>query len=185
MNKILKKLFIFLFIILGLFTITACGNNKDNKENKQEDNTVEEEDNNYKTVVDDGNIKIEFIRRDLKKVPGMMNNQKTVFNLPVVVLQITNKMDQEIHLGVHTSKTIDNTIDYAFSLSNSDGVKDSTGFRLAAKSKGETTIYYEKIRDLEDEYPLSSFDDMIIYLELYVDENKNIKSYELDGNELK
>lgn len=184
MNNKLKKLIIFLVVVIGLFTITGCGNSKDNKLNKQEDNTVEE-DSTFKTVVDDDNIKIEFIRRDSKKVPGMMNNQRTVFNLPVVVLQVTNKMDQGIHLAVHTSKTIDSTIDYAFSLSNSDGVMDSTGFRLAAKSKGETAIYYEKIRDLEEEYPLSSFDDKTIYLELYVEENKNIKSYELDGNELK
>ncbi|MBR1386515.1 MAG: hypothetical protein IJ568_06765 [Bacilli bacterium] len=184
------KLFL-LTMFLTVIILTGCNSN----EKKEKDDSVSKENEkgevvDNKIVVDDENITIKYLKREHKKVPGMMNNQRTVFNLPTILVNITNNMDEKIHLVVHTSKDVDTNIDYAYSLTNENGVIDSTGTIIGTNKNLDVNIIYEKIRDIQNEYPLESFDNKIIYLDLYVaDEygtlNKFLKTYELNGNDLK
>ena len=179
------KLFAFILCLFaGLFIITGCGKDEETS-NSKETTKKEVKKEESKTIINDKYITIKYLKREYKKIPGMMNNENTVFNLPTILVNITNNTDEEIRLGVHTSKKVDNSINYAFNFTNSDGVLDTTGTTIPAKSNLNVNIIYQKIRDIEKEYPLDSFDNKTIYLELYKNNYNNIKSYDLDGNELK
>ena len=180
-----KKIVIYV-VLLGIliFGLTGCKGNSSSNEN-QEDETRKE----GQVIIDDEYITISYIQREFKKIPGMLDNKQTTFNLPTVLLNITNKCDEKIHFEVHTSKTIDSSIDYSFALTNENRKIDSSGTVLQAKEKQDVNVIYQRIRNLKTEYPLNVFNDKIIYLNLYKYGTEGqtvlVKEYEINASNLR
>ena len=183
----MKKIFYLLMIIVLVFTITGCG--KEQKEEKEEKTPVVENNTNKNiTVIDDEYITINFLKREHKKIPGMMNNKVTTFNLPTLLLNITNKLNEKIHFEVRATTEIGADLGYYYSLTNETRNIDSTGTIIQPKKSLDVNVIYEQSRDLEQEYPLSVFDNKKVYLSLYRENNGGfsfIKEYELDASVLK
>ena len=182
----MKKIFYLLIIIVLMFTVTAC--TKEKEEVKEETPVVENTKSKNITIVDDEYITIKFLKREHKKVPGMLNNKGTTFNLPTLLFNITNKLNEKIHFEVRATTEIGADLGYYYSLTNETRNIDSSGTVIQPKKSLDVNVIYEQSRDLEQEYPLSVFDNKKVYLRLYKTGENNgynfVKEYELDGSVL-
>ena len=178
-----KKIFGLLLIFTLVIGLTGCGSSGDSN------NKGDKETNGGATVVDNDYVSIRFVKREYKKIPGMMNNERVVFNLPTVLLNINNKTNEKIHFEVRASKNIGDKIDYYFSLTNENRVIDTTGTVLEKGEIQDVNVIYQKSKDLEKEYPLDIFNDKTIYLRLYKygseGQTEFIEEYEIETSKLK